>query len=136
MTTTDNQTAWMALELTFRRTGDEAGFTIAFVNTADTPQELVFSNRSHKAEFLGLRILDASGQRVEPVRHLIIKPLSDPDGRRWLQPGERWEHELQGTLVKEGLAFPTLIFPLAPQQSYTAQFVYQRVPSNTVTFTL
>lgn len=134
MVTTDNQTVWMTLELAFRRTGNEAVFAIAFVNTADTPQELVFSNRSHKAEFLGLRILDAHGQRVEPVRHLLIKPLPDPDGRRWLKPGERWEYELRGTLVKEGLAFPTLTFPLLPQQSYTAQFVYQRVASNTVTF--
>ena len=134
MVTTDKQTAWLALELDFHQTGDEAVFSIAFINTATNPNELVFSNRAHKAEFLGLRIFDADSQRIEPKRHLIVKPLPDPDGRRWLEPRERWVYELSGRLTNDGLLFPTIIFPLVREQSYLAQFAYQRALSNTIRF--
>lgn len=132
MVTINPPTQWMALDLAFRRDGKEVVFAISFTNRADTPQELVFSNRAHKAELLGLRLFNANGERIEPVRKFILQPLPDPDGRRWLQPGESWVYDLKGTVTEEGLDFPATVFPLPKNAPHQARFVYKQVASNDV----
>lgn len=131
-----SENPWMAIALSFRRQHNEAVFGVTFGNASSTPQELVFSNRAHKAELVGLRIFDHQGNRVEPVRKFILKPLPDPDGRRWLQPGEHWTYELRGTIAAGNLDFPATSFPVIPGQIYTAQFVYKLIASEKLNFSV
>ena len=127
--------AWLTIDLACHQSGATVTFTITFSNTHQVAQAFAFSNRAHKAELLGLVIEDATGQRVMPKHHLMIRPLRPDPDKHLLEGGATLSYEMKGNIVDDYLEFPGALFELQRGSTYQVCFRYHGVRSNKVSFT-
>ena len=127
---------WLKILIECYQQNHEFELSISFINSHSNLQELAFSNQAHKAELLGLHVINQAGQRIVPQHNLVIKPNNSETEKHLLQHGEAFSYLLKGHLTEQGLEFPGAIFNLKPGEVYHLHFNYAGRQSNSITLTV
>ena len=112
---------------------DSPDFDLAlcFVNTSDETLILPFSNKSKKAEWLSLYIMNGEQRSVATSAIRVNFGASEPV-YPMVEPGAGFVYQLTGHYEKDHLVFPACKYALQPNASYRLYFRHIQLQSNTL----
>jgi hypothetical protein len=136
LTKTSND--WLSIELGIARGGNEdVTFQVKFKNNGDLVHELEFSNRSAKAEFMCLTIVNEEGKLVSPQRREIPRLKKQEPDSHTIEPAGNWAYDLRGKILWDGwLEFRGAAYNLKKGKVYLCSFDYMGVMSNQCKFSV
>ena len=114
--------------------GSIVSIDLVFHNTSSDEQVLLFSNRSRKAELLGLSVIAADGSTISPeAREMILlrKVGLDKHAIPW---NGSWNYTLTGSIQGEYLEFQGAAYRILGNSFISLRFRYAGVESNLATF--
>jgi hypothetical protein len=124
----------LRLELACRKglLGRSLLIDIRFINAGSSDYCLTFSNKTHDAERLGLRVLDDSGRRIDPSPGLMIRPKDPRIDEHVIRPGGVWVYTLKGRFRGNAIEFPGASYAIPAGIAYRVQFEYLGICSNSI----
>ena len=123
---------WLQITLRIARSATERALEIdiCFQNVDDQAHVLAFSNRSRKAELLGLHVFDDNKQSVTPERRDVISLKNKTIEEHVIAPGSEWIYTLKGEVRDGYVEFQGAAYKIPQGQVMTFCFEYQEVKSN------
>src|SRR6266481_6838598 len=129
---TRNLNEWLRITLRLaEQTADgRLALDISFQNGGDEPHTLAFSNRSRKAELLGLRVFDEDMKPIAPARRDIISLKDNKIEEHLIEPSAEWVHRLSGHVRAGFWEFQGAAYKIPRSYIIKCHFEFEGVKSN------